>query len=146
MTMLGPAVTTRHDGLVLPRPAVLDIVVRPGGLVAPVHTHTREDETLILVDGRLTARLGEDEIEADSGSVIFAPRHLAHTFWNATDAPARAIMVITPGVLAGYFADLPDVLVDPEGAAALSRHAAKYGMTLDFDSLTDLADRRYVTL
>jgi quercetin dioxygenase-like cupin family protein len=61
----------------------------------PLHHHDF-DEAFYLLEGELTFRLGEDELTAGPGELVFAPRNAVHTLANRTDAPARYLLVITP--------------------------------------------------
>ena len=56
-------------------------VMAPGELVVP-HTHTREDEFSVLLEGRIGALVGDEEMEVLAGSVLKKPRGLMHAMWN----------------------------------------------------------------
>ena len=43
-------------------------------LAAPLHRHTREDEYSYVLDGRM-ALLGDDEVTAGPGDLVFKPRN-----------------------------------------------------------------------
>ena len=47
--------------------AALDHRVR-GREEAPIHTHTREDESIYIVEGAITAFVGDQQFEVDAGS------------------------------------------------------------------------------
>jgi quercetin dioxygenase-like cupin family protein len=66
--------------------------------IAPLHVHHSDDEAWYVLDGTLGFRLGEEELEAPTGSAVFAPRDTPHTYWNAGDAPARYLLVMTPNL------------------------------------------------
>ena len=77
----------------------------PGGdepprTIAPLHVHFEDDEAWYVLDGTLRFRLGDDEIEAGAGTAVFAPRGVAHTFWNPSPEPARYLLVMTANVYA----------------------------------------------
>ena len=40
------------------------------------------------------------------GDLIFKPREQWHTFWNAGDAPARVLEIISPAGFENYFREL----------------------------------------
>ena len=40
----------------------------------PIHTHTREDETLYVLDGSITAFVGDQRIDVEAGSYARFPR------------------------------------------------------------------------
>src|SRR6266576_1541566 len=44
----------------------------------PIHTHTREDETLYVLDGAITAFVGDQRIDVDAGSYAALPKDIPH--------------------------------------------------------------------
>ena len=58
----------------------------PRALAAPLHRHSREDEFTVVLSGRIGAVLGDAEVEAGPGEVVFKPRGQWHTFWNAGES------------------------------------------------------------
>ena len=40
----------------------------------PIHTHTREDETLYVLDGSITAVVGDQRIDVEAGSYAALPK------------------------------------------------------------------------
>jgi uncharacterized RmlC-like cupin family protein len=52
----------------------------------------------------LTFQLGEEVFTRGPGELAFAPRNVAHTYANHSDAPARALLVCTPAGFERYFA------------------------------------------
>jgi mannose-6-phosphate isomerase-like protein (cupin superfamily) len=110
-------------------------------LAAPLHRHSREDEYSFVLEGRVGALLGDKVVYGQAGDLIFKPRGQWHTFWNAGDAPARILEVISPAGFERYFEELIELLPkdgppDPSAIAAL---AARYGLELDFESIPGLA-------
>ncbi|MFJ6938974.1 cupin domain-containing protein [Streptomyces sp. NPDC101132] len=152
------------EGFVLPRPKVterlalpasatgggltlMEITVEPGGLVAPEHTHTREDESAYVIEGELTLKLGGELLTAGADSALFAPRGTPHTFFNAGTTTARMVLVVTPGNLDDYFKGIPALGAGgPPPPHRVAEHAAEYGMALRPESLAELAERHGVTL
>ena len=57
--------------------AVIDWHVRAGD-EPPMHKHTREDETVYVVEGSITAYVGDQTIEVDAGSYAALPKGIAH--------------------------------------------------------------------
>ena len=62
-----------------------------------LHHHAAFDETFYVLDGELTFQLGDDVVTRGSGTVTFAPRGAVHTLANLAEAPARYLLVCTPG-------------------------------------------------
>src|SRR5215212_6420676 len=65
----------------------------PHALAAPVHKHSREDEYSYVLEGRMGALLGDEEVYAEVGDLVFKPRDQWHTFWNAGDAPCHILEI-----------------------------------------------------
>lgn len=163
---VNPGVISLSEGFTLRRPKVverialsstvtggsltcLEILVRPGGLVAPVHVHSYEDETVFVVEGKVSVRLGDRIMRVDAGSMVFGPRGVPHTFWNEGDIPVRMMTTVTPGEsFEAYFRGLLDNSGDglPSTEQKLLSHAANFGLELRPDSLDELAKRHHVTL
>ena len=111
-------------------------------LAAPLHRHSREDEYSYVVEGRVGALLGDDVVFGGPGDLIVKPRGQWHTFWNAGDAPARLLEIISPAGFEQYFAEL----VEAGGSTRLEPHervalAAKYGLEVDPQSVPELVSR-----
>jgi quercetin dioxygenase-like cupin family protein len=70
----------------------------------PPHIHREREECIHVLDGRFTFILDHDEIEAAPGSWVFIPRGTRHGFTASADA--RALILVTPAGLEGFFAEL----------------------------------------
>ena len=44
----------------------------------PIHIHTREDETLYVLEGSITAFVGDEQIEVEAGSYAALPKDVPH--------------------------------------------------------------------
>ncbi len=77
--------------------SMLEHLMPPRALAAPLHRHTLEDEYGYVLEGRVGALLGDEEVFGEVGDLIFKPRSQWHTFWNAGDTPARILEIIAPG-------------------------------------------------
>jgi quercetin dioxygenase-like cupin family protein len=111
-------------------------------LAAPLHRHTREDEYSYVVEGRVGALLGDEVVVGGVGDFIFKPRNQWHTFWNASDEPARLLEIISPAGFEQFFAELSDLGgvtdTDPQTLGALSE---RFGLEMDPDSVPALLER-----
>jgi mannose-6-phosphate isomerase-like protein (cupin superfamily) len=67
----------------------------PPMYIAPLHLHRSDDEAWYVLEGALRFRLGDDEVEAEAGDAVMAPRGTVHTFWNPRPEPARYLLVMT---------------------------------------------------
>ena len=74
---------------------LLEITNPPGGGVPP-HVHERDDETVVLVEGTVTALIDGAPEQMSPGDVVFIPRGVVHAF-EAGDAGARVIAITSPG-------------------------------------------------
>jgi quercetin dioxygenase-like cupin family protein len=61
----------------------------PVGALVPPHTHAREDEYSIVIEGEIGFRSGDREVVLGPGGYITKPCGELHTMWNAGAAPAR---------------------------------------------------------
>ena len=84
------------------RMLALETVAAPGE-GPPLHTHANEDECLVVLDGEMRFRLGDDVEPAPAGSVVWVPRGAPHTWQNVGDRPARMLVVFTPSGMEAFF-------------------------------------------
>jgi mannose-6-phosphate isomerase-like protein (cupin superfamily) len=124
--------------------ALVEHLLAPRSLAAPLHLHTREDEYSYVLEGRVGAVLGGEHLVAEVGSVLVKPRGQWHTFWNAGDTPARLLEIIVPGGLEQLFRTL-DVRGDWPDPEELIRLAAEYGAELDFPGTMSLVEDHDLT-
>ena len=135
-----------HDRFLIPGDAaggafaLVEHLLAPGRLAAPLHRHSREDEYTYVLEGRVGASLGGQEAYADAGSLLFKPRDQWHTFWNAGDEPARMLEIISPGGFEQAFRDMAavDGELTPE---AITEIATRYEIEVDFEGTMPLVER-----
>ncbi len=120
--------------------ALVEHLMPPRALAAPLHRHSLEDEYSYVLEGRVGALLGEEEVFGETGDLIFKPRHQWHTFWNGGDAPARILEIISPGGFEEAFREMHALEGElaPETMAAI---AARYGVDVDFDRTFPIVER-----
>jgi mannose-6-phosphate isomerase-like protein (cupin superfamily) len=110
------------------------------GMAAPLHLHTREDEYSFILEGRWGFWQGGEVAFAEPGDMVYKPRNVWHTFWNATDAPARLLEIISPAGFDQFFVELSALIssgqVSPAAMAALN---ASYGLEFDPDGTATIA-------
>jgi quercetin dioxygenase-like cupin family protein len=101
----------------------------PVGALVPPHSHTREDEYSIVIEGEIGFRSGDREAVLGAGGYITKPRGELHTMWNAGKVPARMIEIISPAGFEHFFWGLADHFEagapDPE---VIGKMAADYGL------------------
>jgi quercetin dioxygenase-like cupin family protein len=83
--------------------SVIELSSKAGWGGPPLHRHDF-DEAFYVVEGELTFQLGDEVFTCGRGELAFAPRNVAHTYANHSDAPARAVLVCTPAGFERYFA------------------------------------------
>jgi quercetin dioxygenase-like cupin family protein len=122
--------------------ALVEHPLKPRALGSPMHTHSREDEYSFVLEGRVGVQIDDTELLATPGMLIVKPRGLPHAFWNAGDAPARLLELISPAGFEAYFAGMAELFAsgvpDPtRGEAIRQRH----GLELDLASIPLLVAR-----
>src|SRR3954454_15361166 len=61
----------------------------------PIHIHTREDETLYVLDGAITAFVGDQRIEVEAGSYAALPKDVPHGL-IVRGEEARLLVTLAP--------------------------------------------------
>ena len=82
--------------------SVMENVMPAGAKGPPLHEHDF-DEAFYVIEGELTFQVEDQLITARAGELAFAPRNVAHTLANRSDAPARYVLVCTPAGFERYF-------------------------------------------
>jgi quercetin dioxygenase-like cupin family protein len=128
--------------------ALLEHTIPPRALAAPMHTHEREDEFSLVLQGRVGAQVGDQVIVAGPGELIRKPRGVPHAFWNAGDEEARLMELISPAGFEAYFAEMAPILNadGPPDVAALGAVQARYGLTMDMSSVDRLAREHHLAV
>src|SRR5262245_26783711 len=85
---------------------VVEHVLEPGTLGAAMHTHRNQDEYSYVLDGEMTALIGDELIHASAGTLVGKPRGIPHTFWNQGNTQLRLLEIIAPAGFEGYFDEL----------------------------------------
>jgi quercetin dioxygenase-like cupin family protein len=111
-------------------------------LAAPLHRHKREDEYSYVLEGSVGALLGDAVVIGKPGDLIFKPRRQWHTFWNAGDAPARILEIISPAGFENFFRELVELGgVTKAKPQALADLCARYELDMNPDSIPELIER-----
>ena len=91
--------------------AVVELRVRAGD-EPPMHTHTREDETLYIVEGAITAYVGDEKIEVEAGSYAALPKNVPHAF-TVRSEQVRLLVTVEPAGAEYFFVPRDDSDADP---------------------------------
>src|SRR3954464_4638130 len=105
--------------------AVVEWRVRAGD-EPPIHTHTREDETLYVVEGAITAYVGDETIEVEAGSYAALPKNVPHGFTIRSEH-VRLLVTLEPAG-AEYFFVPRDESDDDPAKFGLIIHATAQAM------------------
>lgn len=113
--------------------AVFEFDVPAGSKVAAAHSHDSFEETIYGLEGSLVWTVGGQVRELGSGEVLCIPRGAVHQFANAGELGAKALAIVTPGILGPeYFREVAAVLdaVDgPPDLAAIAAVMRRHGLT-----------------
>jgi mannose-6-phosphate isomerase-like protein (cupin superfamily) len=121
--------------------AVVEHLLAPRSIAAPMHRHTKEDEFSFILEGRVWFIAAGEEVVADVGDLVFKPRGEWHTFWNADMAPARMLEMISPGGLEEAFRII-DTATDDVDLGAL---VEPYGFEADMDATDEIMEKYRLT-
>ena len=108
------------------------------GYASPVHRHSREDETFIVLDGELRVQVGDDRFAAGAGSVTHAPRDLAHGF-QVLSPTCRFLILTTPAGFEEWFFEtggpaesltVPPPMTDAPDIGRLISSLGRFGVEL----------------
>ena len=112
--------------------AIFELTIPAGaGLPAPPHSHDAYEETIYGVEGALVWTVEGQPNEVGRGEMLFIPRGAVHQFANTGDVDARALAIVTPGILGpDYFREVAAVIDAAAGgppdlaavAAVMRRH------------------------
>src|SRR5215207_10346314 len=112
--------------------ALQEMTVAPGFPWSPPHVHRNDDEAMYVLEGACTVRIGERVRALGAGAFALMPRGVVHTFSNPGAAPARVIVISSPGAVVRYFEEAAALSnASPTGQPDLERLAAlakKYGI------------------
>jgi uncharacterized cupin superfamily protein len=128
--------------------AVVEHVLGPGLLGAPMHTHRNEDEYSYVLEGAISILVGNELIQAPAGTLVCKPRNIAHTFWNQGSVAARLLEIISPAGFERYFDDLAELLGEggPPDIGRITALAQKYGMEMDFGTIAEISQKYNVSI
>ncbi len=123
--------------------AVVEHLLAPGSIAAPMHRHTKEDEFSLILEGQVWYHAAGEELTAAVGDLVFKPRGEWHTFWNPGDEPATLLEIISPAGLEKLFRSFAAGEPTPEALMAMG---AEYGCQVDFAATMQLASSKSLSM
>lgn len=114
--------------------AVFEFDVPAGTSVAAGHSHDGYEETIYGLEGVLTWTIEGVPTDVGPGEALVIPRGAVHQFDNPHDTDAKALAVVTPGLLGPeYFREVAAILDAAAGGppdyAALGEVMRRHGLT-----------------
>lgn len=108
---------------------VFEFTVPSRARVPVPHYHESADELVYGLEGTLTTTVDGTAHELHPGDAIFIPRGAVHHHANPHEAPARALVSITPGTISRrFFEEMAELVNAPDkpdlarGAEIMRRH------------------------
>jgi quercetin dioxygenase-like cupin family protein len=103
----------------------------PGFAGPPPHRHRELHDMFYVLEGTLTLRLGDRDIEAGPGSFACIPPGVVHTFRNDSDGPVRLLNFNTPAGWENYMRDVAEAARSgPLTPEVMARVASRYDFEL----------------
>lgn len=91
--------------------ALFEFTVRAGAKVPLPHYHKGYDETIYGLEGVMTFTVEGRAVEGGPGDSYFIQRGAVHGFNNLRDTGAKALAIITPGILGPeFFAEMAAIV------------------------------------
>ena len=114
--------------------AIFEFDVPAGAKIAAPHSHDGYDETIYGLEGVLTWTLEGTSTDVGPGEAFFIPRGAVHHFDNAGGIDARALAVVTPGILGPDFFEEVAAVLDaaaggPPDIVAIGGVMRRHGLT-----------------
>jgi quercetin dioxygenase-like cupin family protein len=114
--------------------AVFEFDVPAGSRVPAAHSHDGYEETIYGLEGTLVWTVEGDSTEVGAGEVLCIPRGAVHRFENTGNVDAKALAIVTPGILGpAYFREVGAVLAaaagGPPDLSAIAAVMRRHGLT-----------------
>jgi quercetin dioxygenase-like cupin family protein len=106
------------------------MVVPPGSNVPPPHSHPGNEELVYVLEGTLRYTVGSVTRDLRPGESMGTPRGVVHGFSNPDGIAARALVVNTPDIGAGYFREVAAIAGagGPPDRSKLVETMRRYGL------------------
>ena len=95
----------------------------------PMHRHAQDSESFYVLDGEIHFSTPDGETIGRAGDFVYLPAGGAHGFCNKGDVPARALVVVSPGVAAhDFFSEIDHRLQGEIVPEVVGETAARHGI------------------
>ena len=105
---------------------LIDQLSMPPGFASPYHTHHQEDEAFYVLEGEIAFVCDGTWTAAGPGTYVFGPRDIPHGFKVVGDAPARMLLLCSPGGFEQFVVELSERAPAPPDMTRLMSVAARY--------------------
>ena len=86
-------------------------------------------------------QIGDRELRASPGTLVFKPRGIPHAFWNPGDAPARMLELISSAGFERYFEEAADLYASgPRDAKLAADLRRRHRLEMDLSSIPRLLE------
>ena len=114
--------------------AVFEFDVPAGAKVAAAHSHDGYEETIYGLEGVLSWTIEDTTTDVGPSEALVIRRGAVHHFDNTGDVDAKALAIVTPGILGpDYFREVAAILDDaaagPPDLAAIGEVMRRHGLT-----------------
>ncbi len=113
--------------------ALIEMTVEPKSQV-PLHMHSREDEGLYVIDGELSVMHDQSTKNISSGSHVFLPRGIPHSYKNLGQKQCRILLFYTPSGFENFLEEISNENLSntkEEGIGdKMKRVANRYGVSI----------------
>jgi quercetin dioxygenase-like cupin family protein len=114
--------------------AIFEFDVPAGSKVTVAHSHDGYEETIYGLDGALTWTVEGRATDVGAGEALSIPRGAVHQFENTGEGDAKALALVTPGILGPDFFREVAAVIDaaaggPPDGAAIAAVMRRHGLT-----------------
>ena len=112
----------------------------PRGFGPPLHVHGDEDEIMVILDGEIAFRSGDDEHIGTAGSTVYLPHAVPHTFQILSESARFTTVTARKAGAPQFAAFVSELGVDLDGPnlpapieidpGAVAEAGARYGITI----------------
>lgn len=108
--------------------AIVETVVRRTE-EPPLHSHTRENELVYVVQGEVMFYLDGNGMECATGDHVFLPKGSEHTY-SIESEEARMLVLLMPAGLEGYYQEMNRPVDAKQSIERLITLSARYGVEI----------------